>query len=57
MGSDKRAKEPPVRLYALDALRVLAALAVLAFHFTGIDKATPSTGTRTRGTCSRGSSR
>ncbi|MFD8622171.1 MULTISPECIES: acyltransferase family protein [unclassified Streptomyces] len=32
---------PPPRLYALDALRVVAALAVLAFHFTGIDKATP----------------
>ncbi|MFC4503260.1 MULTISPECIES: acyltransferase family protein [Streptomyces] len=28
------------RLYALDALRVLAALAVLVFHFTGVDAAT-----------------
>ncbi|WP_326677200.1 acyltransferase family protein [Streptomyces sp. NBC_01237] len=35
-----RAKSPAPRLYALDALRVVAALAVLAFHFAGIDKAT-----------------
>ncbi|MFB7337444.1 acyltransferase [Streptomyces adustus] len=28
------------RLYALDALRVLAALSVLLFHFTGVDAAT-----------------
>ncbi|MFI1940669.1 acyltransferase family protein [Streptomyces purpureus] len=34
------AKKPPVRLYALDGLRVVAALAVLLFHFAGIDKAT-----------------
>ncbi|MFJ1737495.1 acyltransferase family protein [Streptomyces microflavus] len=37
---DTTAAKPPPRLYALDALRVVAALAVLAFHFTGIDKAT-----------------
>ncbi|MFB9514558.1 acyltransferase family protein [Streptomyces purpureus] len=30
----------PARLYALDGLRVVAALAVLLFHFAGIDKAT-----------------
>ncbi|WP_406381337.1 acyltransferase family protein [Streptomyces sp. NBC_01618] len=34
----KKAAAP--RLYALDALRVLAALSVLFFHFTGIDAAT-----------------
>ncbi|MFD4591072.1 acyltransferase family protein [Streptomyces rubiginosohelvolus] len=28
------------RLYALDALRVMAALSVLAFHYTGVDAAT-----------------
>ncbi|MFS0693733.1 acyltransferase family protein [Streptomyces nitrosporeus] len=39
-GSGAPSKEAPPRLYALDALRVVAALAVLAFHFTGIDKAT-----------------
>ncbi|MCX4969245.1 acyltransferase [Streptomyces sp. NBC_00654] len=33
-------RTPAPRLYALDALRVVAALAVLAFHFAGIDKAT-----------------
>ncbi|MET9804311.1 acyltransferase [Streptomyces sp. NPDC006368] len=35
-----RAAGPPPRLYALDALRVVAALSVLAFHFTGVDAAT-----------------
>nr|WSS68845.1 acyltransferase [Streptomyces sp. NBC_01175] len=34
------AKVPAPRLHALDALRVVAALAVLAFHFTGVDAAT-----------------
>ncbi|MGW1276658.1 acyltransferase family protein [Streptomyces tsukubensis] len=34
----KKAAAP--RLYALDALRVIAAVAVLLFHFAGIDKAT-----------------
>ncbi|HEY9437146.1 MAG TPA: acyltransferase [Streptomyces sp.] len=34
------ARVPAPRLYALDALRVVAALAVLAFHFTGVDAAT-----------------
>ncbi|MFH9132909.1 acyltransferase family protein [Streptomyces sp. NPDC017524] len=34
-----QSRNPPLRLYALDALRVVAALAVLAFHFAGIDKA------------------
>ncbi|MGC5342510.1 acyltransferase family protein [Streptomyces sp. DT171] len=33
------ARAPAPRLYALDALRVIAALAVLAFHFTGVDAA------------------
>ncbi|WP_418957028.1 acyltransferase family protein [Streptomyces tritici] len=33
-------KAAPVRLYALDALRVVAALSVLLFHFTGVDAAT-----------------
>ncbi|MEU2430264.1 acyltransferase [Streptomyces sp. NPDC007861] len=31
---------PGARLYALDALRVVAALSVLIFHFTGVDAAT-----------------
>ncbi|MFC5804404.1 acyltransferase family protein [Streptomyces formicae] len=31
---------PGARLYALDALRVVAALSVLVFHFTGVDAAT-----------------
>ncbi|MER5898110.1 hypothetical protein [Streptomyces sp. NPDC001876] len=34
------ARAPGPRLHALDALRVVAALAVLAFHFTGVDAAT-----------------
>ncbi|MFJ6122282.1 acyltransferase family protein [Streptomyces sp. NPDC092129] len=34
------AREPGPRLYALDALRVVAALSVLLFHFTGVDAAT-----------------
>ncbi|MFJ8547810.1 acyltransferase family protein [Streptomyces sp. NPDC093676] len=34
------AREPGARLYALDALRVVAALSVLLFHFTGVDAAT-----------------
>ncbi|MFJ8232283.1 acyltransferase family protein [Streptomyces sp. NPDC094448] len=38
-GKPPRAAGPP-RLYALDALRVVAALAVLLFHYTGIDAAT-----------------
>ncbi|HEY9374432.1 acyltransferase [Streptomyces sp.] len=33
-------KAAPARLYALDALRVVAALSVLLFHFTGVDAAT-----------------
>ncbi|MEU5399086.1 acyltransferase [Streptomyces sp. NPDC005963] len=33
-------RKAPPRLYALDALRVVAALAVLLFHFTGVDAAT-----------------
>ncbi|MFI5754733.1 acyltransferase family protein [Streptomyces sp. NPDC051569] len=33
-------RKAPSRLYALDALRVVAALAVMAFHFTGVDAAT-----------------
>ncbi|MEU9606858.1 acyltransferase [Streptomyces sp. NPDC048057] len=36
----RQTRESPARLYALDGLRVIAALAVLLFHFTGIDKAT-----------------
>ncbi|QNE79427.1 acyltransferase family protein [Streptomyces finlayi] len=31
---------PAPRLHALDALRIVAAMAVLAFHFTGVDAAT-----------------
>ncbi|MFD7386713.1 acyltransferase family protein [Streptomyces anulatus] len=38
-GQGDQSRTPPPRLYALDALRVVAALAVLAFHFAGIDKA------------------
>ncbi|MCM2388457.1 acyltransferase family protein [Streptomyces albipurpureus] len=38
-GKSPQAKAP-ARLYALDGLRVVAAVAVLLFHFTGIDKAT-----------------
>ncbi|MEU1510562.1 acyltransferase [Streptomyces sp. NPDC005811] len=34
------AREGATRLYALDALRVVAALSVLLFHFTGVDAAT-----------------
>ncbi|MFJ3235106.1 acyltransferase family protein [Streptomyces sp. NPDC086787] len=34
------ARERGARLYALDALRVVAALSVLLFHFTGVDAAT-----------------
>ncbi|WP_367323091.1 acyltransferase family protein [Streptomyces sp. HUAS ZL42] len=42
---DTRGPVPPAkargsRLYALDALRVIAALSVLMFHFTGVDAAT-----------------
>ncbi|WP_393083200.1 acyltransferase family protein [Streptomyces sp. LN704] len=33
-------RERASRLYALDALRVVAALSVLLFHFTGVDAAT-----------------
>ncbi|MFD9972515.1 acyltransferase family protein [Streptomyces sp. NPDC059015] len=33
-------KQAAPRLYALDALRVVAALSVLMFHFTGVDAAT-----------------
>ncbi|MEU4260665.1 acyltransferase family protein [Streptomyces argenteolus] len=33
-------RAPGPRLHALDALRIVAALAVLAFHFTGVDAAT-----------------
>ncbi|MFF3731542.1 acyltransferase family protein [Streptomyces sp. NPDC002476] len=39
-GARSPEKVPPPRLYALDALRVLAALSVLLFHFTGVDAAT-----------------
>ncbi|MEU6808099.1 acyltransferase [Streptomyces sp. NPDC046831] len=39
-GSVPPAKAPAPRLYALDALRVVAALSVLIFHFTGVDAAT-----------------
>ncbi|MER6995014.1 acyltransferase [Streptomyces sp. NPDC000410] len=34
-----RKKAAPPRLYALDALRVVAAVSVMLFHFTGIDAA------------------
>ncbi|MFE5089313.1 acyltransferase family protein [Streptomyces sp. NPDC056638] len=39
-GTQSPKKEAEPRLYALDALRVLAALSVLFFHFTGVDAAT-----------------
>lgn len=39
-GTQSPKKEAVPRLYALDALRVLAALSVLLFHFTGVDAAT-----------------
>ncbi|MFE9673310.1 acyltransferase family protein [Streptomyces sp. NPDC006259] len=42
-GSDDAPEPAPARaprLYALDALRVVAALSVMLFHFTGVDAAT-----------------
>ncbi|MDX3236776.1 acyltransferase [Streptomyces sp. ME03-5709C] len=39
-GPSRPSGQGSARLYALDALRVVAALSVLVFHFTGIDAAT-----------------
>ncbi|WP_078862042.1 acyltransferase family protein [Streptomyces sp. NRRL F-5123] len=41
-GQDTGRAKAPTRLYALDGLRVLAALSVMLFHYTGIDGASPT---------------